>query len=400
MSRYFLALLISCCAVAAAQPRVIVPAGGPKPIGPYSPGIEAGGYLYVSGQGSDTPDGRRHAGLDEQVRQCLENVKSVVEAAGLTMEHIVYAQVYLADVANIAAVDKVWAGYFPKDPPARAVVGVSRIPLNNPIEITVVAVRDLAAKRVVELAGGEGRAVLTSDRLYLASVSGRDPSTGRPPAEAGSEVRTALERAERVLKAAGLSLAHMVFTNPYLTSGMPMDVMNRVYARYFEFGYTPARATIRVAALPAGSRFELTGVAVRDLSRRRAVRPRNMTPSPTASPCVLAGDTLFCSAKSGFIPGPNSGIYAPSVELQVRQTMRNLLDGLEEARMDFSHVVAANVYLDTLDEFPNMNAVYGSYFTGPPPTRTTVQPLPPVERKADERGRWPMLEQISLIAVK
>ncbi|MGH9628953.1 MAG: RidA family protein, partial [Bryobacteraceae bacterium] len=110
--------------------------------------------------------------------------------------------------------------------------------------------------------------------------------------------------------------------------------------------------------------------------------------------------TLYCSAKSGFIPGPHSGIYASTVEHQVRQTMRNLLDGLEEAGLDFSHVVATNVYLDNLDEFKNMNAVYGEYFTEVKPTRTTVQPVAPVDRKPDAKGRYPKLEEVSLVAVK
>jgi hypothetical protein len=58
------------------------------------------------------------------------------------------------------------------------------------------------------------------------------------------------------------------------------------------------------------------------------------------------------------------------------------------------------VYLDTIDEFPKMNATYAGYFGTAPPTRTTVQPLAPVERNPDDRSRWPMLEQISLIAVR
>ena len=138
--------------------------------------------------------------------------------------------------------------------------------------------------------------------------------------------------------------------------------MNEVYAKHFEHGNTPARATIGVAWLPEGANIEFTGVAVRDLAKRQAVRPKNMSPSPTASPCVWAGDTYYCSAKSGFIPGPNGGIFADRVEDQVRQTMRNLLDGLEEAGLNFSNVVATNVYVDNLDEFAKMNAVYGPVF--------------------------------------
>ncbi|MCP5113928.1 MAG: RidA family protein, partial [bacterium] len=267
MLRWLLTMMMVAGVVSAADRLVVVPKGGPPPVGPYSPGIVIGGYLYVSGQGARAPEGKRLDTFEDKARQCLENVKSIVVEAGLTMEHIVYAQVYLTDMANMAVMDRVWRSYFPRNAPARAVVGVNGIPADNPIEITVVAVRDLAEKKVVELPGGEGRAVLTADRLYLAATHGRDLSTGKVPADAGAEVETALRRAEKVLEAAGLGLEHMVFINPYLTGGMPMRVMNRVYASHFEFGNTPARATIRMAGLPGESRFELTGVAVRHLSQ-------------------------------------------------------------------------------------------------------------------------------------
>ena len=89
---------------------------------------------------------------------------------------------------------------------------------------------------------------------------------------------------------------------------------------------------------------------------------------------MFAGDTLYCSAKSGFIPGPLSGVYAATVEHQLRQTMRNQLDNFEEAGLTFSNVVSANVYLDNVDDFAKMNAVYTQYFAaGVKPARTTVQ---------------------------
>ena len=80
--------------------------------------------------------------------------------------------------------------------------------------------------------------------------------------------------------------------------------------------------------------------------------------------------------------------------------MRNLLDGLEEAGLDFSNVVASNVYVDDLSEFAKMNGVYGKYFSNVPPTRTTVAPLAPIERKRTASGHSPMVEQVSIIAVK
>jgi 2-iminobutanoate/2-iminopropanoate deaminase len=126
-----------------------------------------------------------------------------------------------------------------------------------------------------------------------------------------------------------------------------------------------------------------------------------MAPSPTASPCVFAGDTLYCSAKSGFIPGPLSGIYAATVEHQLRQTMRNQLDNFEEAGLTFDDVVAANVYLDNVDDFAKMNAVYAQYFPGAlKPARTTVQQLASGKRDADANGAYPTLEQVSFVAVR
>lgn len=385
----------------AAEKKVITPTGGRPPVGPYSPGILAGDYLYVSGQGAAKEDGSFPATAEEQVAQCLRNVQRIVEAAGLTMEHVVYAQVYLKDMAAYDDMDRTWRKVFAKNPPARATLGVAEMPTDTPVEVTVTAVRDLGRKQAVASGAGESApgGIRVGDRLYLSGVDGRSPA-GTAPQDAEAEVKAALDRMAETLRAAGMDFRNVVFVNPYLTEGMPMNVMNKAYAERFEFGNTPARATIKVSSLPRGARVSFTGVAIGDLSKRRAVRPKNMPPSATASPCVFADDTFYCSAKSGFIPGPNSGIYASTVETQVRQTMRNLLDGLEEAGLTLADVVATNVYLDDLQDFSKMNTVYGQYFSATPPTRTTVQQLAPGERTADNRDRWPTLEQISLIAVR
>jgi 2-iminobutanoate/2-iminopropanoate deaminase len=365
----------------------------------------AGEFLYVSGQGARGPDGTIPPTFEEQATNSLNNVRKIVEAAGLTMEHIVYTQIYFKDIANYAKLNPILEKYFPKNPPARATLGVYRMPTETPIEINAVAVRDLSRKKPVippgyKSVGAIVPGVKVGDRLYISGFLGRDPANGNIPSDPAAQVQLALDRFQTVLTAAGMDFRHVVFVNPYLTKAMPMGVMNKVYAKHFESGNTPARATIIVNELPMGANIAFTGVAIGDLSRRKAVRPKNMSPSPTASPCVWADDTYYCSAKSGFIPGPNGGIFADTVDNQVRQTMRNLLDGLEEAGLDFSNVVASNVYVDNLDEFSKMNAVYGRYFKDMPPTRTTVAPLPPVERKQNTNGSWPKLEEISIIAVK
>jgi reactive intermediate/imine deaminase len=369
-----------------------------------SPAIDAGDYVYVSGQGPLRPDGSTPTNFADQVRQSLENIKTVVEAAGLAMDHVVYVQVYLDDMSHYELLDKAFAEFFPKVPPARGVLGVARLPEPS-VQINAVAVRDLKGKQAVDLPNFKPNkaysfGMLTHDRLFVSTMLGSDPATDKVPANPAAQVDFALDRLKMVVEAAGLTLGNMVFVNPYLTSKIPMRIMNEHYARRFEFGNTPGRATIEVSSLPEGAHIAYTGVAVRDLTQRRAIRPKNMPPSPTASPCVFAGDTLYCSAKSGFIPGPNGGVFAASTADQVRQTMRNQLDNLEEAGMKFDQVVSTTIYLDDLSESAAFGKVYRKYFSGVLPAQTTVQQIQPAERKADEQGQYPDLEQVSLIAVR
>jgi len=409
--KFFLALAASLlfCAVSAifllraavARPQQ---ASTLSPDAQAPPSVDAGDYLYISAQGPRRRDGTTPSDFPGQARQSLDNIKSVLESSGLTLDHLVYVQVYLEDVSHYPELNQVFTSYFPKTPPARAVLGVARVP-ESPLQITAVAVRDVSGKQPVTPANFKpdksySPAMLTRDRLFVSTMQGSDPSIGNVPPDPAAQVDLALDRLNSVLQAAHLQLANMVFVNPYLTKEIPMRVMNERYARRFEFGNTPARATIEVASLPEGAHIAYTGVAVRDLSQRRAIRPKNMPPSPTASPCVFAGDTLYCSAKSGFIPGPNGGIYFASTLDQTRQTMRNLLDNLEEAGMNFDQVVSTTIYLDDLSERSAFEKIYRKFFTRALPSQTTLQQLPPAPRNADPEGHYPDLEQMSLIALR
>ena len=214
----------------------------------YSPGVDAGDYLYVSGQGPRRPDGSLPPTFEAQVRQVLENVKTIVQTAGLTMEHVVYTQVYLEDVSKYRETNQVFAEIFAKAPPARAVLGVANLPEPS-VQVNAVAVRNLADRRAVyppnyKSDDSAAPGILTHDRLFLSAMPGSDPSSGKVPDDPAAQVDFALDRMKAVLEAASLDLRHMVFVNPYLTAEIPMRVMNQRYASRFEFGNTPARATI------------------------------------------------------------------------------------------------------------------------------------------------------------
>ncbi len=388
-------------AAAGAERKVLFPKDS-KPIGPYSPGIQVGDAVYISGQGSRDPrTGKPPETFEAQVNQMVENIRSILHSGGMDLRNVVYCQVYLDDFQNYEAATWVLRRRFRKNPPAGAFLGVATLPGGAHVEMTCVATAHASQKKAVWPAKWPRRGqvfapgMLVGDRLY---VSGQRPNPGT--SDYGVQVRQALEKMGSVLKAAHLDFPNMVFVNPYLTARQGGNAFNKVYASFFEFGNTPGRATINVKDLPEHASIEFTGVAVRDLKQRRAVRPSNMKPSPTASPCVFAGDTFYCSAKSGFVP--EGGIRVPDVEGQLKQTMRNLLDGLEEAGLGWGDVVATNVYLDDIADFEKMNAAYATYFKDAPPTRTTVQQVGSLgqARTAGGAGRYPTLEQISLIAVR
>jgi reactive intermediate/imine deaminase len=400
MKSLLVGFLLWCVVGARAQAGAKVPSQeAPAVHGAGPSSVDAGDYVYVPGQGPRSADGALPPTFAVQVRQALTNLKSVVETAGLTMDHVVYTTVYLTDILQYEEMNRVYGEFFGKIPPARAVLGVAGLPY-PPIQINAVAVRNLSERRAVYPPNWKSDepfspGILTHDRLFVSAMPG-----GKASDDPAAQVDFALDQMKAVVEAAGFDLAHMVFVNPYLTTQFPSRIMNQHYAQRFEFGNTPARATIEVSSLPHDAQIEYTGVAVRDLKDRRAIRPKNMPPSPTASPCVFAGDTLYCSAKSGFIPGPNGGVFTSTTAVQLRQTMRNLLDNLEEAEMDFCQVVSTNVYLDNVADMQEFDQVYGKYFRGELPARTIVQQIAPAERNPDKDGHYPDLEQVSLIAVR
>jgi 2-iminobutanoate/2-iminopropanoate deaminase len=113
----------------------------PKPIGPYSQAICVNGWLYVSGQiPLDPVTGDIVRGdFKVQVERVLENIRAIVESTGGRLEDVVKVTVYLRDIGRFSEFNEVYSKYFPRDPPARSVIGVSSLPRGVELEIDAVA---------------------------------------------------------------------------------------------------------------------------------------------------------------------------------------------------------------------------------------------------------------------
>jgi 2-iminobutanoate/2-iminopropanoate deaminase len=124
--------------------EIIAGPGVPQTIGPYSPGVRAGDFLYVSGQpGIDPESGEAPGEFRQQARQAMRNVESVLRAGGSRLELVVNTTVLVADIADFPAVNEVFAESFPVEPPARMIMQVP-LPLGLLISIGCVAVVDSA----------------------------------------------------------------------------------------------------------------------------------------------------------------------------------------------------------------------------------------------------------------
>lgn len=123
------------------EKKIIKTGDAPQAVGPYSQAIEAGGFVFLSGQ---IPIDRKtgtmaQADIKVQAGQIMENAKAILAAAGCGMSMVVKTTVYLRDMADFASMNEVYGGYFPSDPPARATVEVSRLPKDAAVEMDFVA---------------------------------------------------------------------------------------------------------------------------------------------------------------------------------------------------------------------------------------------------------------------
>ena len=122
--------------------EVVLPAGGANPIGPYSPGIRANGFVFASGAiGVDPAIGALvQGGVEAETRQALHNLSRVLEAGGSSLGQVVKTTVFLLDMDEFAKMNQVYAGFFSEEPPARSTIQVAALPGGASVEIEAIAI--------------------------------------------------------------------------------------------------------------------------------------------------------------------------------------------------------------------------------------------------------------------
>ena len=121
--------------------EVIQDLGSAAPVGPYSQGIKAGGFVFVAGEKGIDPDTGKivDGGIQAETKQTFANIEGILLAAGATLEQVVATTVHMVNLEEFQQMNEIYATFFKNNPPGRTTVGVTSLPAGANVEITVTA---------------------------------------------------------------------------------------------------------------------------------------------------------------------------------------------------------------------------------------------------------------------
>ncbi len=365
------ALLVAASSFIAMQSKQIVTTG-PAPVGPYSPAVKAGGFIYVSGTLAQD-DGGTLVGAGDvaaQTRRVLERMRDVLKAAGASLDQAVAVTVYLKSAGDFQAMNDVYRTYWTKDPPTRTTVVADFVLPGALVEISMIAVPAGAEHAVVHPDGWlrspnpYSYAIQSGDTLFLSGLvsrNGRDNTVVK--GDVTAQTKVVLDNAGELLKAAGLTHANVVSARVYLPDLAHFPAMNAAYREYFRSA-PPARATVKSAL--AGSDYAVEITLVASSSKKETIddgRPAN----PNLSAAIRAGTRVYLSGMLG-----NTADTKGDVAAQTRETLARIRKGLTAAGLTPADVVDSIVYLTDVGNFAAMNQPYREFFQRDFPARATV----------------------------
>jgi len=376
-----LALVSATITMAFAQSSKQIISTGGNPNLPFSPAVKAGDFIYVAGTlGTNASGALAKGDIKAQTRQTLDNITATLKAGNASLANAASVLIYLRSAADFAAMNEVYASYFPKDPPARTTVVVPQ-PLANAdglVEISMVVVPNGGERKVVH--PGEwikspnpySYGIKSGNTLFLSGLvsrNGKDNTNVK--GDVTAQTKVVMDNGAAILKEAGMSFNDVVSARIYLTDDTTFQAMNAAYRPYFAGGAPPARATVKAALTNPDYAVEVTMIAVKDPSRKAITTPNADGTAGTAnqnlSSAIQVGNRLYVAGILGNTPTNKGDVKAQTTELLARVGRT-----LKAAGFDWANVVDGVVYLPDMSKFPDMNAAYREIFAKDFPARATV----------------------------
>jgi len=378
-------LALSSAGFASAQssPRQLVTTGGgalrTAANLPFSAAVKAGGFVYVAGAVGDGEAPLPKGDVRAQTRQTLDGIQKTLKAAGSSLANAASVTVYLRNAADTAAMNEVYATYFPTNPPARTTVVVTQ-PLANAdglVEISMIAIPDGGERTVIHPDGWAkvpspySYGIKSGNTLFLAGLVSRSGlSNTNVPGDITAQTKTVLDNGAAILKQAGMSYGDVTTARVFIADAAMFQPMNAAYRPYFS-DTPPARLTVKAGLPGADFAIEVSMIAVKDATRTAFTTPNADGTAGRAngnlSSAIGVGNTLYLSGIIGNTPATRGDMKAQATEILARVERT-----LKAAGFAKSDIVDATVFMADMTNFGEMNAVYRPWFGGNFPARATV----------------------------
>jgi len=314
----------------------------------FAPVTRHGELVFASGV--LPTDLRATSDITAQTTQVLDQLRRRLARADTSLARIAAATVYLANAEDFAAMNAVWATYFPADPPTRTTVIVP-LPLSGArIQVSAVAAVGSASRTVILPKGWlkpsspYSYGIRVDDTLFLSGLLSRRGSDNAIVAgDITAQTRTVFDNAQAILGEAGFTLADVASARVFITNVADFEAMNGVYRTYFPQA-PPARATVKTGLTGPDYLLEITFVAAKGGARAAVLTPAADgtpgKPNPNLSSAIAVGPRLFLSGMLGIVPGA-----VPDPVAQTGEILARLGRTLSAGGFTWRDVVDSTVYV-------------------------------------------------------
>ncbi|HHQ4712208.1 TPA: RidA family protein [Aeromonas veronii] len=379
----------------------------PQDLGPCTQTVAFSHYNNISAQlPVDPATGKMVSGdVTAQARQCLSNLKAIIESIGHVMDDMVKATIFLKEMADLEAVNAVYREFFPGYLPTRTTLAVAALPLGALVQIDAIISNGEGTFPqdpcpLVKLARNSDKAPHNPLSTHTVAFSHYNNIGAQLPVEAASgqlvaggikeQAGQCLHNIKAVLESIDVPFDDIVKVTVYLTDLADLEAVNEVYTTFFPdsaiaraVAYLPARSVVSAAALPMGARVQMDAVIshgdgtppqlVED-RHNLVIRARNTDKAPR-SPlhCQTVAFSHYNHLSAQLPIDPATGkILAGCIKEQTAQCLSHIKAIVESIGHVMDDIVKVNIQLGNIADLDAVNAIYTKYFPGYLPARTVI----------------------------
>ena len=342
----------------------------------------------------------------DQAKQCLNNIKAIVESIGHVMDDVVKINVFVKSMTDLAAVNEVYNAYFDTQLPTRTVVEVAALPHGDAlIQMDALisngeGTKPQAPCDLIKLSRNSDRAPVSEWSTQTVAFSHYNnigaqlpicPTTGKI-VDGGIKAQTAqcLRNIKTIMESIDVPLDDIVKANIYLTDLADLEAVNEVYTTFFPdssiartVGYMPARSVIKANGIPMGALVQIDaaishgdGTPPQEVEDRHGIviRTNNTVEAPI---CPLSTQTVAFSHYNHLtaqlpVKTHSGALVEGGITEQAKQCLNNIKAIVESISHNMDDIVKINIQLTDMADLAAIDDIYAGFFSGDLPARTVI----------------------------